>query len=188
MTIKNVAQANTQFAANLKAGRSTIDKSHVALVWGILNAVDTQDLSQLDTMRALVAEEWPALRSRFDAYMLATLDNVTLKAGVFTDDGELFALSDCAVLATSWNTRAKLGSRDIKAPKLLDPRADLTRTINKVNKGGLVEALNTKQQLVADVLAKAKADIEAIAAGTYAVPAKPVKSTPANVARITKAA
>lgn len=190
MTTQNVATTNAQFKRDLKAGRTALDKSHKPVTWAILHAIETQDLSQLDSMRASVAEAWPVLRSRFDDYVLATLDTVTLVNGVYfagDKDGEvLFALSQCAVLATPWNTRDKLakGAGDIKP---IDPRTDVKRLINKCGKRSLVESLASKKnaQHVADILARAMADIEAVAAGTYKKTAKPVKrATTGNVVGI----
>ena len=188
MTTKTVANTNSQFARDLKAGRTALDKSHASLSWAILEAISSQDLSQLTTMRGMVAEAWPVLRSRFDDYILATLDNVKIVSGEFDDGGALFALKDSAVLATPWNSKDRL-AKDAKPSKAIDPRVDIKRTINKCAKSTLVASLESKaaKQHVADILAKAMADIEAVAAGTYKAKAKSSKST-AKVVAITKAA
>ena len=186
--IKSVSQANTQFRANLKSAAVHVEKSHGPLVWALMNAIETQDLSQLDKMRAMVVVYWPTLVSRFDDYVLATLDNVKLVGVSYDDDGELFKLSKCASLSTAWNVRKRLAKSPM-AGKPVDIREDITRTINKLAKctrGELpvVEAMTgATGKLIADILAQAKADIEAACAGTYKVAAQPANN--ADVANVT---
>lgn len=188
--IKSVDQATTQFKRNLIAGSVAIDKSHVALVWAILNAIEDQDLSALDTMRAMVADVFPVLVSRFDDYVLATLDGVTLVAGAYDDDGDTFELSKCAELRTPWNVKKRLAKPS--ASDALDIRADIARAVAKMaraakGKVAVVDQMKgTNGQHIADILANAQAAIEAVYAGTYAAPAVINNSDVQNVTPIKK--
>ena len=183
MATKTIQSTNAQFKRDLKAGRAALDKSHIQLVWAFDNAIEEQDLTQLDTMYAMVAEAWPALKTRYSDYIVASLDNVKFKSGKFDDDGQLFDKSAQCVLGTAWNTRDRLAKTD-NTPKVVDPRAELKRTVNKLAKRGMVAAFDgDASQHVADVLAKALADMEAIAAGTYGKKAKRV-ATSGNVVGI----
>lgn len=170
--IKSISQANTQFKRNLVSAASAVEKSHSALVWAMLNAIETQDPSQLDTMHALVSEYWPTLVSRFNDYVLASIDGLEFKSGQYVDGGSVFALSECAVLATPWNTRDRL-ARDKAPAKAYDVRTDVKRMINKVAKcaAGKLPTTSTlkgaNNQAVADILKKAQADIEAVYAGEH---------------------
>tara|TARA_R110002049_G_scaffold239404_1_gene412565 strand:- start:1095 stop:1697 length:603 start_codon:yes stop_codon:yes gene_type:complete len=170
--IKSVAQANKQFESKLKLAAGNVDQSHKALVWALLHAIEEQDVSQLDTMLGVVVEYWPTLVSRFTDYVVATLDGVTFEQGAFNDNGIQFALSQCAVLATPWNTRERL-KKDAKPAKAYDVRTDIKRALNKVakcaaNKLHTTSTLKgTSNQAIADILKKAQADIEAVYAGQH---------------------
>lgn len=190
--IKSVSQANAQFRANLKSAAASVDKSHGALVWALLNAIEEQDASQLDAMRAMVVEYWPTLVSRFDDYVMATIDGLKLVGVAYDDGGETFTLSKYASLSTAWNVRKRLAKNPM-AGKPVDIREDIARTINKLAKctrGELpaVEAMTgATGKLIADILAQAKADIEAACAGTYKAAAQPANNTDvANVTPIKK--
>ena len=186
--IKSVSQANAQFRANLKSAAASVDKSHSALVWALLNAIEEQDASQLDAMRAMVVEYWPTLVSRFDDYVMATIDGLKLVGVAYDDGGETFTLSKYASLSTAWNVRKRLAKSPMDG-KPVDIREDITRTINKLAKCArgelpVVEAMTgATGKLIADILAQAKADIEAACAGTYKAAAQPANN--ADVANVT---
>lgn len=189
MNIQSVVSAQKLMVQSLRKGAEWIAKSHPAVIYALDLSVAEQDLSPINALYSTVKETSPVMLGRFVDYVVASLDGVTRSGDGFTDGGESFQWSECASKATAWNTHKRLAQQP-KAAKPVDPRKGITQLANSVARAGLADKYATKAQraAVAEILARAKADLEAVVAGTYGAPAQHVDPAAgeSNVSSIAK--
>ena len=184
----DINAAAKEGARCLRKGQEWNEKSHPAACYALHIALESGDLSPLETFRAMVSDAAPRLVRAFDAWVCAmTSDNVRKVGAGYDDGGQAIKLSEYANWGIAWCCKAPIpGEKPTASKNPIDPRAAMKQLANKLQERGCKDAFakkadrDTVQKDVMAVLARAYADIEAIHAGTYGKAAEPVAEKPAT--------